>query len=503
MATSRTPRGRPRRQGAGRTNLGGRTPQEVLQFARTNGIQMVDLKFIDVPGTWQHFTIPVNELDEALFRRGSGFDGSSIRGFQHIHESDMLLVPDPNTLAMDPFCEAPTITMIGDVLDPHARGMDKPGPYNRDPRYIAKKAERFLAQSGLGDVSYWGPELEFFIFDTVRYDQTQNSGYYFIDSDEGNWSSGREVQLTGELNLGYKIRNKEGYYPVPPTDTQQDIRTEAVRRMQDFGIIIEKHHHEVATAGQGEIDMRYDSLTRMADQVMLYKYALKNVARAHGKVATFMPKPLFGDNGTGMHTHQSVWRAGKNLFSDPKGWAGISDFGLHYIGGLLKHAPALLAICAPTTNSYRRLVPGYEAPVNLAMSMRNRSACARIPMYYPNPEAKRVEFRCPDPTCNPYLAFSAMLMAGIDGVMNKIDPGEPMDKDIYALSPEEAAKVRKTPGSLQESLDALEADHQFLLRGDVFTKDVIEVYLDYKRTREVDPVRLRPHPYEFNLYLDA
>ncbi|MSQ12316.1 MAG: type I glutamate--ammonia ligase [Dehalococcoidia bacterium] len=480
-----------------------KTPQEVIRFATANGVEMVDLKFVDLIGTWQHFTIPIGEMDEKLFRLGSGFDGSSIRGFQQIHESDMLLVPDATTAKMDPFCEAPTLSMIGDVLDPHAKGIDKPGPYNRDPRYIAKKAEQFLAKSGLGDVSYWGPELEFFIFDTVRMAQNQNSGYYYIDSDEGNWTSGNEVQLDGQLNLAYKIRNKEGYYPVPPTDTQQDIRTEAVRRMQAWGMVIEKHHHEVATAGQGEIDMRYDSLTKMADQVMSYKYILKNVARAHGKVATFMPKPLFGDNGTGMHTHQSVWRGGKNLFSDPKGWAGISQFGLNYIGGLLKHAPALLGFAAPTTNSYRRLVPGFEAPVNLAMSMRNRSACARIPMYYPNPEAKRVEFRCPDPSCNPYLAFASMLMAGIDGVVNKIDPGEPLDKDIYALPPEEAAKVRKTPGSLQESLDALEADHDFMLRGGVFTEDVIEAWLSYKRERELDPMRLRPHPYEFYLYLDA
>ncbi|MBM3941135.1 MAG: type I glutamate--ammonia ligase [SAR202 cluster bacterium] len=472
-------------------------------MAADNGVQMVDLKFIDMPGTWQHFTIPVSELDEKLFTKGSGFDGSSIRGFQHIHESDMLLVPDPTTAVIDPFTKDVTLHMIGDVLDPQGGGRDKPGFYNRDPRYIAKKAEAYLKRSGVADVSYWGPELEFFLFDSIRFDQTQNSGYYFIDSDEGNWNTGKATLIDGKPNLGNKIRNKEGYFPLPPVDTQQDIRSEAVLRMQHFGISVEKHHHEVATGGQGEIDFRFGPLVTTADRVMLYKYILKNVAWAHGKVATFMPKPLYGDNGTGMHTHQSIWKGGENLFSDPKGYAGISRTGMYYIGGLLKHAPALLAFCAPTTNSYRRLVPGYEAPVNLAMSMRNRSAAARIPMYYPDANAKRVEFRCPDPSANPYLAFSAMLMAGIDGIVNKIDPGDPLDKDIYALSPEDAAKVRKAPGSLQESLDALEGDHDFMLRGGVFTKDVIETYLDYKRTREVDPVRLRPHPYEFHLYFDA
>lgn len=489
------------KQKAGQT--GALTPLDILRLAKERKVEMVDLKFIDLPGTWQHFTIPVEEMDEKLFKAGSGFDGSSIRGFQHIHESDMLLVPDPTTAVMDPFCKDPTLHLIADVVDPQAGGRDIPGPYDRDPRYISKKAETFLRESGIADTSYWGPELEFFIFDSVRFDQTQGSGYYFIDSDEANWNTGREKNLDNTLNIGNKIRNKEGYFPVPPTDSQQDIRTEAVKRMQGFGIYIEKHHHEVATAGQGEIDMRYDTLTKMADQVMAYKYCLKNVARAHGKIATFMPKPLFGDNGTGMHTHQSIWKDGKNLFSDPQGWAGISALGLHYIGGLLKHAPALLAFCAPTTNSYRRLVPGYEAPVNLAMSARNRSACARIPMYYATPESKRVEFRCPDPSANPYLAFAAMLMAGIDGIMNKIDPGEPMDKDIYNLAPEEAAKVPKAPGSLQESLDALEADHEFLLRGGVFTEDVIYTWLEFKRTHEVDAIRLRPHPYEYHLYLDA
>ena len=482
-----------------------KTAADVLKFAQANGVTMVDLKFIDMPGTWQHFTIPVNELDEKLFVKGSGFDGSSIRGFQHIHESDMLLVPDPTTALLDPFTAEPTLSMIGDVVDPQGGRGGTPGPYDRDPRYIAKKAEKYLLTTGIGDTSYWGPELEFFLFDSVRFDSGQNHASYYIESDEANWSTGQTKLLDGTtLNQAYKIRNKEGYFPVPPTDTQQDIRSEMVKMMSEvFGIIIEKHHHEVATAGQAEIDMRYSTLVHMADQVMFYKYTVKNVARRHNKVATFMPKPLFGDNGTGMHTHQSIWKSGRPLFSDPKGWAGISQLGLNYIGGLLKHAPALLAFCAPTTNSYRRLVPGYEAPVNLAMSARNRSACCRIPMYYPDPAGKRVEFRCPDPTANPYLAFSAMLLAGIDGVQNKIDPGEPMDKDIYALSPEEASKVKKTPGALTESLDALEADHAFLLKGGVFTEDIIDIWLDYKRTKEVDPVRLRPHPYEFHLYLDA
>ena len=481
-----------------------KTAADVLKFAKDTNVTMVDLKFIDVPGTWQHFTIPINELDEKLFVKGSGFDGSSIRGFQHIHESDMLLVPDPTTATIDPFTKEVTLSMIGDVVDPGATA-GNPGPYDRDPRYIAKKAEKYLISTGIADVSYWGPELEFFIFDSVRWSSGQNHASYSIESDEANWATGERHLLDDKtLNLGNKIRAKEGYFPVPPTDTQQDIRSEMVRMMSDvFGIVIEKHHHEVATGGQAEIDMRYSTLVNMADQVMYYKYAVKNIARAHNKVATFMPKPLFGDNGTGMHTHQSVWKANKPLFSDPKGWAGISKLGLNYIGGLLKHAPALLAFCAPTTNSYRRLVPGYEAPVNLAMSARNRSACCRIPMYYPDPPTKRVEFRCPDPTANPYLAFSAMLLAGIDGIQNKIDPGAPMDVDIYELSAEEAKRVRKTPGSLQESLDALEADHDFLLKGGVFTQDLIDNWLEYKRTKEVDAIRLRPHPYEYHLYLDA
>jgi glutamine synthetase len=479
------------------------TPADVTRLVQDQGIEMIDLKFCDLPGTWQHFTIPVEEFDETLFSEGTGFDGSSIRGFQEIQESDMLVVPDPKTAVVDPVFSVPTLSLIADVVDPHGAGANKPAPYPRDPRYIARKAEQYLLSSGIGDVSYWGPELEFFVFDSVRFGQNAQSGYYFIDSDEGIWNSGAEEGLQGDLNLGYRPRHKEGYFPTPPFDTFQDFRSEAVMKMRDFGIHVEKHHHEVATGGQGEIDMRYDALTRMADNVMVYKYILKNVARSYGKIATFMPKPLFGDNGTGMHTHQSVWKGGTNLFSDPNGYAGISEFGLYYIGGLLRHTPALLAFCAPTTNSYKRLVPGYEAPVNLAYSQRNRSACCRIPMYFNNPSAKRVEYRCPDPTANPYLAFAAMLMAGLDGVINKIDPGKSLDKDLYALTPREAARVKQAPGSLDEVLTALDRDHQFLLRGDVFSKDLIDTWINYKRTNELDEVRLRPHPYEFHLYLDA
>ena len=472
-----------------------KTPAGVIEYAKQNNIRIVDLKFTDVPGTLQHFSIPTTELTENVFEEGSGFDGSSIRGFQSIDESDMMLVPDATSAFVDPVLEIPTLSMLCDVRDPVTDG-----PYSRDPRYVAKKAESHLKSSGIADISYWGPELEHFIFDDVRFDQNEQSGYYFVDSEEGIWNSGVN---NGMPNLGHRPRYKQGYFPVPPVDTLQDLRSEAVLKMIDIGIDIEVHHHEVATAGQGEIDMRYRALTRMADQVMLHKYILKNVARSHGKTATFMPKPLFQDNGSGMHTHQSLWKGDTPLFYDANGYALMSEMGLNYIGGLFKHSPALLAFCAPTTNSYRRLVPGFEAPVNLVYSQRNRSAAARIPVYTKSPEAKRVEFRSPDPTCNPYLAFAAMLMAGLDGVINKIDPGEPMDVDLYELPPEEAAKVRQVPGSLEEVLDALEEDHDFLLRGDVFTMDLIETWLDYKRTNEVDEMRLRPHPYEFMLYYDA
>jgi glutamine synthetase len=470
------------------------TPNDVRKLAADQGVQIVDLRFIDLPGIWQHFSIPVEDLDDDLFGDGIGFDGSSIRGYQQIQESDMLLIADPTTAIVDPTLRIKTMSMICNVVDPITRQ-----PYTRDPRYIAQKAEAYLKSTGIADVSYWGPELEFYIFDDVRFDQNAHCGYYYIDSDEGVWNTGR-VEEGG--NLGYKLRHKEGYFPVPPADQLQDIRSEIILKMKDVGIKAEVHHHEVGTAGQGEIDMRFTTLTKMADNVMYYKYIIKNVCRAHGKAATFMPKPIFGDNGSGMHVHQSLWKGESNLFYDEKGYAQISQTAKYYIGGLLKHAPALLAICAPTTNSYRRLVPGYEAPVNLVYSQRNRSAAVRIPMYSKSPKAKRLEFRCPDPSANPYLCFAALLMAGLDGVQNKIDPGEAIDKDLYDLEPEEAERVTSTPGSLAEVLDALERDHAWLLRGDVFTRDVIETWITYKREKELAPVNLRPVPYEFFLYFD-
>jgi len=474
------------------------TPEEVIRFVKEKGIEIIDLKFTDLPGTMQHLSLPISELSEQEMTAGYGFDGSSIRGFKAIEESDMLLIPDPTTAYVDPFYKHPTLTMFANVMDPITRDY-----YSRDPRTVALKAETYLKESGIGDTSYWGPELEHFVFDSVRFDQNQQSGYYFIDSDEGIWNSGQAKSLDGGPNLGYRPRYKEGYFPAPPFDTFQDFRSEVTLKLQQFGIRVEKHHHEVATAGQAEIDMRYDTLIRTADAVMLQKYIVKNVARAYGKVATFMPKPIFEDNGSGMHTHQSLWKNGANLFYDAEGYALLSETCLHYIGGLLKHTPALLGFIAPTTNSYRRLVPGYEAPVNLVYSVRNRSACIRIPTYFSSPESRRLEYRVPDPSCNPYLAFAAMLMAGLDGVINKIEPGDPMDMDLYSLSPEEQAKVKQVPGSLDAVLEALEEDHQFLLRGNVFTQDLIDTWIDYKRKREVDPVRLRPHPWEFYLYFDV
>jgi len=468
------------------------TAKEVLELAKKNKAVMVDLKFVDFPGTWQHFTIPIEELTDNVFTEGSGFDGSSIRGWQAINNSDMMVVPDPTTAVMDPFTSAPTISMICNVVDPITREN-----YSRDPRHVSQKAEKYLKSTKIGDVSYWGPEAEFFIFDNARYDQTSNSAYYYIDSDEGIWNSGKDG-----TNLGNKPRHKEGYFPVAPMDTQQDIRTEMIIEMAKAGIPVEKHHHEVATAGQAEIDLRYDTLTKMADNMMMYKYVIKNVARRYGKTVTFMPKPIFGDNGSGMHTHQSIWKGGTPLFAG-KEYAGISQLCLWYIGGILKHAPALAAFTNPTVNSYKRLTPGFEAPVNLAYSSRNRSAGIRIPMYSPNPKAKRIEVRFPDPACNPYLSFAAMLMAGLDGIENKIDPGHPMDKDLYDLEPHEAAKVKKMPGSLDESLRNLEKDHDFLLKGNVFTQDVLETWWTYKREKEIDAIRLRPHPYEFFLYYDV
>jgi len=468
------------------------TPTEVIAFAKNKGARILDLRFMDFPGLWQHLSVPIGELNEELFADGHGFDGSSIRGWQAINASDMLIIPDPDSARIDPFLKDSTLVMICDVVDPVTREN-----YSRDPRNIAKKAEAFLKASGIADVAYFGPEAEFFVFDDIRFDSTENSCYYFVDSAEGQWNTGRSEGP----NLGYKPRYKEGYFPVPPMDSQQDIRSEMVLLMEEVGIQVETHHHEVATAGQAEIDMRFDSLVKMADKLQWYKYIIKQVARRHNKTATFMPKPLFNDNGSGMHTHQSLWKGGQPLFAGD-GYSGVSQTCLHYIAGILKHAPALCAFVAPTTNSYKRLVPGFEAPVNLAYSSRNRSAGVRIPMYSPSPKAKRIEVRFPDPACNAYLAFAAMLMAGLDGIESRLDPGEPLDKDIYALSPAELSKVPSVPGSLEGALNALENDHEFLTKGDVFTQDVIETWLEYKRGKEIDPVRLRPHPYEFKLYFD-
>lgn len=468
------------------------TPKEVLALCREKEVKAVDLRFMDFPGLWQHFTIPVSKLDEDVFESGLGFDGSSIRGWQAINESDMLVVPEPQTAFIDPFTELPTLVMICNIQDP-LTGED----YSRDPRNVARKAANYLKSTGIADIAYIGPEAEFFIFDDVRFDQNAHEGYYHLDSIEGEWNRGR---VEGP-NLGYKLRYKEGYFPVPPSDQMMNIRNEMMQCMIDCGLDVEAQHHEVATAGQSEIDLRFQELVKMADSMLLYKYIIKNVAKRHGKTVTFMPKPLFGDNGSGMHTHISLWKGSQPLFAG-NGYAGLSDMALYAIGGLLKHAPAILALSNPTTNSYKRLVPGYEAPVNLAYSQRNRSAACRIPMYSASPKAKRVEFRCPDPSCNPYLAFSAILMAAIDGIQNKIHPGDPLDKDIYDLPPEEAAEIPKTPGDLNEALNALQRDHEFLLRGDVFTADVIDTWISYKRKNEVDAMRLRPHPYEFCLYYD-
>jgi len=467
------------------------SPKEVLEFAKKNDAKQVDLRFADIPGLWHHVSYPITQLSEESFEEGFGFDGSSIRAWAAISESDMLLIPDPNTAFMDPFAEVPTLVMTSDVVDPITHQH-----YERDPRWIAKKAEMYLANSGIADTAYFGAEAEFFIFDNIRFDQNQHCGFYFIDAEEGRWNSGREKD-----NLGYRPRYKEGYFPVPPTDHYQDLRSEMVQTMLRCGLTVECHHHEVATGGQAEIDLKFDSLVRSADAILLYKYCIRNVANQYGKTVTFMPKPIFGDNGSGMHCHQSLWKDGQPLFAGDC-YAGLSQLALWYIGGLLKHARALSAIIAPTTNSYKRLVSGYEAPVNLAYSRRNRSAAVRIPMYSSNPKAKRIEFRPPDPSANPYLAFAAMMMAGLDGVLNKINPGEPLDKDIYDLSPEELRDVPAMPASLDEALTCLEEDHGFLMKGDVFTEEMIEAYIDYKRKNEAEAVRLRPHPYEFALYYD-
>ncbi len=468
------------------------TPREVIEMAKENNVKVVDLRFMDLPGTWQHFTIPARELTEESFEDGFGFDGSSIRGWRSIHESDMLIIPDPDTARIDPFFKEPTLVLIGNIVDPITREL-----YTRDPRNVARKAETYLKSTGIGDVSYFGPEAEFFILDDVRFDSASHFAYYFVDSIEGIWNSGREENP----NLGYKIRPKEGYFPVPPADKLQNIRTEMLLTLESLGIEAECQHHEVATAGQAEIDMRYKPLLQMADQMMWFKYVLKNVAVKYNKTVTFMPKPIFGDNGNGMHIHISIWKEGNPIFAGDK-YAGLSQEALYAIGGLLKHCAAICAFTNPTTNSYKRLVPGFEAPVNLAYSQRNRSAAIRIPMYSPSPKAKRLEFRCPDPSCNPYLAFSAMLMAAIDGIENKIDPGDPLDKDIYSLPPEELAKVGTTPGSLEEAIEALKKDHDFLMKGDVFTQDLIDMWIRYKTEKEINEIKLRPHPYEFFLYFD-
>ncbi len=467
-------------------------PKEVLEMAKENGTKIVDLRFMDYPGLWQHFSVPIRELEESSFEDGFGFDGSSIRGWQPIHASDMLVIPDPETAKMDPFYAAPTLTLICNIVDPVTRE-----PYTRDPRNIAQKADSYLKSSGIGDVAYIGPEAEFFIFDDIRFESTRFGAFYEIDSIEGNWNTGRDEGP----NLGYKPRHKEGYFPVPPMDKFQDLRTEMVLTLEELGIETEAQHHEVATAGQSEIDMRFKPLLQMADQLMWFKYVLKNVAYRHNHTVTFMPKPLFEDNGTGMHTHVSIWKKGQPLFAGDK-YAGISQEALYAIGGILKHCQALCAFTNPTTNSYKRLVPGFEAPVNLAYSSRNRSAAVRLPMYSTSPKAKRIEFRTPDPSCNGYLAFSAILMAVIDGIQNKIDPGDPLDKDIYNLPPEELAEIPSAPGSLDEALEALKADQEFLMKGDVFTQDAIDMWIDYKTENEINDIKLRPHPHEFYLYYD-
>jgi glutamine synthetase len=467
-------------------------PADVLKLVKDQDIKIVDLRFMDLPGLWQHFSVPARELKETSFEEGFGFDGSSIRGFQAIHESDMLVVPDAATAFVDPFAEAATLVLIGNIVDPVTKER-----YGRDPRGIAQRAENYLQYTKIAEVAYFGPEAEFFIFDEVRYDQNAHSGYYYVESVEGQWNSGR----TESPNLGYKLRHKEGYFPVPPHDHFQDLRSEMVLNLERCGIPVEAHHHEVASGGQQEIDIRYSTLTRSADHVVVYKYIVKNTAYKRGHTVTFMPKPLFGDNGTGMHCHQSLWKAGRNLFAGD-GYGGLSELALHYVGGLLRHSKALAALIAPTTNSYKRLTPGFEAPVNLAYSRRNRSAAIRIPMVSSDPAAIRIEYRPPDPSCNPYVAFAAMLMAGLDGIENKIDPGKPLDKDIYGLGPQELKNIPSLPGSLEDALRHLEEDREFLLKGDVFSEDNLRLWLDYKREREVNAMRLRPHPYEFALYYD-
>ena len=468
--------------------------EEVKKYLKDSDVEFVDVRFIDLPGVMQHFNMPTSAFDDAAFEDGLMFDGSSIRGFQAINESDMKLLPDPQTAYLDPFRKAKTLVMNFAVVDPYTGE-----PYSRDPRGVAGKAEAYLKSTGIADTCFFGPEAEFYVFDDVRYDFQANEGYYHIDSIEGAWNTGR-VEEGG--NRGYKTRFKGGYFPVPPVDHFADIRDDMVSKLLQVGLQVERSHHEVGTAGQGEINYKFNTLQHAADEVMLFKYIIKNVAWEHGKTATFMPKPLFGDNGSGMHCHQSLWKGGEPLFYDEKGYGGLSDLARWYIGGLLHHAPSLLAFTNPTVNSYHRLVPGYEAPVNLVYSARNRSACIRIPVTGSNPKAKRIEFRVPDPSCNPYLAMSAMLMAGLDGIKNRIEPHAPVDKDLYELPPDEAASIPQVPGSLSAVLDALEEDNEYLQAGGVFTADLIETWIDYKRTNEVAPIQLRPHPYEFELYYD-
>jgi glutamine synthetase len=470
------------------------TADEVLSYIRDEGVQFVDVRFCDLPGVMQHFTVPAASVDEDFFANGQMFDGSSIRGFQAIHESDMQLIPDPATAFVDPFRVAKTLAMNFSIVDPFTKEK-----YSRDPRNIAAKAEAYLKESGIADTVYFGPEAEFYVFDDVRFETKQNAGYYYIDSIEGAWNTGR-VEDGG--NRGYKTRYKGGYFPVPPVDHYADLRDSMVIALGGVGIEVERAHHEVGTAGQAEINYKFDTLLHAGDALMLFKYVIKNVAWQAGKTATFMPKPLFGDNGSGMHCHQSLWKDGSPLFYDELGYGGLSDTARWYIGGLLKHAPSLLAFTNPTVNSYHRLVPGFEAPVNLVYSQRNRSAAVRIPVTGTSPKAKRLEFRVPDPSCNPYLAFSAQMMAGLDGIRTKTEPATPIDKDLYELPPDEHADIPTVPGTLPEVLDALEADHQYLLEGGVFTPDLIETWVDYKRANEIDPIRLRPHPHEFELYFD-
>ncbi len=469
------------------------TPKEAIVFAQEHDAQMVDFRFTDLPGTWQHFTMPITLLNEDLFEEGLGFDGSSIRGFQSIDQSDMLLVPDATTIFMDPFMEVPTAVITCNVEDPLTREA-----YSRDPRYVAVKAEQYLRQTGVADQAFFGPEAEFFLFDEVRYYNEMRGAGFSLDSSEAPWNT----NLEEKPNLGYKMRPKGGYYPCPPNDKLQNVRTDMVQKMMNAGIEVELHHHEVGGAGQCEIDMKFDTLVRMADKMQMYKYIVKNTAFEYGLSATFMPKPLFGDNGSGMHVHTSLWKNGDTLMYDEAGYAGLSDLSRWMIGGLLQHAPALLAITNPTTNSFRRLVPGYEAPINLVYSQRNRSACVRIPLQSKSPKAKRIEFRAPDPTANPYLCFAAVMMACLDGIEKRIEPPMPLDKDLYELPPEEKANIPQTPGSLRAVLEALEKDHAWLLKGDVFTKDLIEAHINYKMKHEVEAIDLRPHPYEFFLYYD-